>query len=197
MDTKHKIFVIIVSCIVLGGASYGGYSLFAERDPQIVNTITSLGAPPTRGSKDFKYSETDDTEAPAASVPAKNSNSNSPVEQNPAPAPATSQPTSSQPTYTYKNGTYNSQVSYVVPNGSNMMYVTLTVDNDFITAVTAGHNPEIPSRSLSFITDFESQIGSAVVGKNLANVSPSRIAGASLTTDGFNAAVTIIRNDAR
>jgi uncharacterized protein with FMN-binding domain len=98
---------------------------------------------------------------------------------------------------TYKDGTYNASATYSVPREyTNSIKVTLTVKDGKITNVTTNSQTD-DRESEAYISDFESSVSSAVVGKSLANLSANRIGGASLTTEGFNEALQQIQSNAK
>jgi len=95
----------------------------------------------------------------------------------------------------YKDGTYSETGSYISPGGRESVDVTVTIKDKIITSadVTANaasrDSKEYQDR---FISGYKSQ----VVGKNVDEVSLSRVAGSSLTSNGFNAALELIKADA-
>lgn len=97
--------------------------------------------------------------------------------------------------YFYKDGSYSAVASYSVPRGSNSLTVNVTIKNDIIEVVTTSHN-YTDGDSEMYTDSFDSQLSSAVVGKSLNGLSISRIGGASLTTSGFDEALSIIRTNA-
>lgn len=106
--------------------------------------------------------------------------------------------TSSSATSTgsYKDGTYTKTISYYVPHGgSNSVKVTLTVSGGTITSVSAD-DTYTDRESGMYISSFESEVSSDAKGQSLASYSPSRIGGASLTTEAFAEAISGIRSDA-
>ncbi len=105
----------------------------------------------------------------------------------PAPAPIT---------YTYKNGSYTTPSSYGTPGGSENITVTLTITNDIITSTTIV-NGASHGDAAQYQQQFSGGYQPYVVGKALANLSLSRVAGASLTTNAFNNALQTIRNQAK
>lgn len=68
--------------------------------------------------------------------------------------------------------------------------------NDTVTVVYDTHKVG-DSKSQSYVNKFEASIGGAVQGKSLITVKPSKVAGASLTTNAFNKAVSAIRTKAK
>lgn len=95
----------------------------------------------------------------------------------------------------YKDGTYTEDGSYQSPAGPEKITVKLTLAANKITAVTV--TPQATSGNpKAFQDQFASGIADVVVGKDINSISVSRVAGSSLTSGGFNAAVTAIKADA-
>jgi uncharacterized protein with FMN-binding domain len=96
----------------------------------------------------------------------------------------------------YKDGTYSASSSYTVPSGDeNSIKATLTISGGTVTNVSVSDD-YYDRQSAAYVDWFEQELKSAVVGKSLANLSPSRIGGASLTTGAFDQTLDTIRNDA-
>lgn len=143
------------------------------------------GATPAAPSTPTSTPSTSTLSAPASSTPT------------PAPTPAPTPTPPKAPTYTYRNGSYTSSASYSVPGGhTNVITSTITVSNDTITEISDS-NQAASSESWQYINSFESKISGVVVAQKLGSLSPSRVSGASLTTGGFNAVLTGIRNQAK
>lgn len=97
---------------------------------------------------------------------------------------------------TYKDGTYTEPGRYVSPNGAESIEVTVTLANNIITSADV-KGDATDGESQEHQQDFISAYKSFVVGKNINQVSLSRIAGSSLTTNGFNSALDLIKADAQ
>ncbi len=98
-------------------------------------------------------------------------------------------------TATYTDGTYEATGEYQSPNGTESLDVTITLENDVITAVEvvgAGGSPNTER----FQGEFAGGIAAMVVGKDIDEISVSKVAGSSLASGGFNAAVEQIKADA-
>jgi len=95
----------------------------------------------------------------------------------------------------YKDGTYTEKGRYISPGGAESVDVTLTIANDIITEATVKANAT-RGESKDHQDDFISGFKSLVVGKDVDEVSLSRVAGSSLTPNGFNAALKLIKADA-
>ena len=96
---------------------------------------------------------------------------------------------------TYKDGTYTEVGKYVSPGGAESIDVSVTIANDVITSATVTPNAtrgEAKEHQQDFVAAFKS----LVVGKNIDEVKLSRVAGASLTSNGFNSALQLIKADA-
>lgn len=95
----------------------------------------------------------------------------------------------------YTDGTYEATGEYQSPNGTESLDVTITLENDVITAVEvvgAGGSPNTER----FQGEFAGGIAAMVVGKDIDEISVSKVAGSSLASGGFNAAVEQIKADA-
>jgi len=104
--------------------------------------------------------------------------------------------TSSTEAVSYKDGTYTEKGRYVSPGGAESIDVTVTIANDIITAATVKGNAS-RGESKEHQADFIAGFKSSVVGKDIDAVSLSRVAGSSLTSNGFNAALKLIKADAQ
>ena len=96
---------------------------------------------------------------------------------------------------TYTDGTYTESGSYQTPNGTESVEVTITLAGDVITDVSvsgSGGSRDTQEYQGQFIDG----IGAVVVGKNIDEISVSKVAGSSLTSGGFSKAVEAIKADA-
>jgi len=117
----------------------------------------------------------------------------------PATTQAAQTASSSTPTGTatnYKDGTYSATGSYSTPGGRESIGLTVTIANGVITSTSLDVNSR-SGESRSYQRDFAAGYKSLVVGKNVNDVSLSRVAGASLTTNGFETALEQIKSDAK
>lgn len=96
---------------------------------------------------------------------------------------------------TYADGTYTAEGTYQTPEGPETITVELTIASDAVTAVEVTGEPT-RRESKQYQSQFIGGISDAVVGKSLDDVKVDRVAGSSLTSGGFNAAVEEIRTDA-
>lgn len=98
-------------------------------------------------------------------------------------------------TSTYKDGTYEASGSYRTPETTETIDVTITLADDVITAVEVTGDPQA-TQSKQFQSQFIGGIADVVVGKDIDDISVSRVAGSSLTSGGFNAAIETIKSEA-
>jgi uncharacterized protein with FMN-binding domain len=96
---------------------------------------------------------------------------------------------------TYADGTYTAEGSYQAPSGTESVTVELTVADNVVTAVTA-IGDATDREAQEYQQRFSSGISAEVVGKDLATLSVSRVAGSSLTSAGFDSALDDIRSQA-
>lgn len=116
-----------------------------------------------------------------------------PTPPKPDPTPIPTPPPG--PRAAYKNGTYNSSVTYRVPSGrSYTIDVALTLSNDIVTA----SNLHFDSLGVNDgnTQNFVSAYKSYVVGQTLNQISLSRVGGSSITSRSFNQAVEAIKKQA-
>jgi len=95
----------------------------------------------------------------------------------------------------YKDGSYTADGSYQAPSGTETITVTLTLADDKVTEVEIGKHATDPN-AVQYQTMFADGIASQVVGKDISTLSVSRVAGSSLTSNGFRAAVAAIEKQA-
>jgi uncharacterized protein with FMN-binding domain len=121
-----------------------------------------------------------------------------PAAQGATPAPATSAQgaTPAAAAAAYKDGTYSADGNYVSPNGTETVGVELTLAGGAVSDVKITPHPSNPNTK-KFQGEFASGIKSQIVGKKLDQINVSKVAGSSLTSGGFNAAVTKIKSQAQ
>jgi uncharacterized protein with FMN-binding domain len=95
----------------------------------------------------------------------------------------------------YADGTYTADGSYRTPESVEKISVTVTLQDDVITAVSVSGNPQ-KRESEEYQSKFIGGISSEVVGKSIDEISVSRVAGSSLTSGGFNQAIETIKAEA-
>ncbi|MCT9820594.1 hypothetical protein N3K63_09900 [Microbacterium sp. W1N] len=95
----------------------------------------------------------------------------------------------------YTDGTYTAEGSYQTPESVETISVTITLAGDVVTDVEVTGDPT-KRESEQYQSQFIGGISDEVVGKNLDDISVSRVAGSSLTSGGFNAALDEIKSEA-
>ncbi|MGV9001523.1 MAG: hypothetical protein ACOH18_01020 [Candidatus Saccharimonadaceae bacterium] len=105
-------------------------------------------------------------------------------------------PTSTD-TSTYKDGTYDATASYFSPGGRESIQLTVTIKGGIIqdtTVVNQSSDSEAHQHQALFLSSYKS----LVVGKKINDIgSLSRVAGSSLTSNGFNDALDQIKATAK
>lgn len=108
----------------------------------------------------------------------------------------TADPADTTTTTTYKDGTYNATGSYSSPGGRESIELNVTIKDGIITSTSL-----VADATDGDAKDYQAEFASAykdlVVGKNIDRVSLSRVAGSSLTSNGFNTALDQIKTDAK
>lgn len=107
----------------------------------------------------------------------------------------TSQPTPVA-TASFKNGSYSATGSYESPGGNEQLTVHVTLQNGVVTAASVdsgAQDPEASEYQGMFISGYKAQ----VIGKNITAIHLSRVSGSSLTSQGFNDAISQIENQAK
>lgn len=113
------------------------------------------------------------------------------------PAQDTTTDTKPETTVTvYTDGTYTATGNYSTPGGSESITITTVISNDVVTNISASGSAT-SGNSKQYQSQFLSGYKNQVVGKSIEDVSLSRVAGSSLTSNGFNKALDTIKNDAR
>lgn len=95
----------------------------------------------------------------------------------------------------YKNGTYKETGNYQSPSGASSVQVKVTLVNSVVTKVTVTPDATDPT-SKAYQDAFVGGVSAEVVGKKLNDLAVSKVAGSSLTSLGFNDAISKIKSDA-
>jgi len=111
--------------------------------------------------------------------------------------PESDMPTTNSETSTseYADGTYSATGSYSSPGGRESIELTVTIKNGVITSTDLVTNAKSGDARV-YQSSFASGYKKLVVGKSVDSVSLSRVAGSSLTSNGFNNALDKIKTDA-
>ena len=97
--------------------------------------------------------------------------------------------------HSYRDGDYMADGTYAAPSGTETISVDLTLEDDIVVFVSVTpHATE--GNQKKFQTQFADGIASEVLGKDIDEVSISRVAGSSLTSSGFNEALQVIKAEA-
>lgn len=110
-----------------------------------------------------------------------------PVKQNMAPTSVRA---------TYKDGEYTQEGNYTSPGGAEQIDVDLTLKNNIITEATVtpkAENPKSKYMQGVFVENFKQY----VIGKDINDLKLSKVAGSSLTPQGFNDALEKIKTQAK
>ena len=105
-------------------------------------------------------------------------------------------PVSTDAAAPYADGTYTAEGSYRTPETVETIEVTLTLQDDAVTAVEVVGDPIAPETK-NFQGQFIAGISDVVVGKKLDELQVDRVAGSSLTSEGFDQAVARIKDEAQ
>jgi uncharacterized protein with FMN-binding domain len=95
----------------------------------------------------------------------------------------------------YKDGSYSEDGSYLSPAGQQSVTVKVTLAADKVMAVTVIPHATDPTAK-GYQSMFVQGIAAQVVGKDISDLQVSHVAGSSLTSGGFNAAIAAIKKDA-
>jgi len=127
----------------------------------------------------------------AAGAPAGEIEASAP-EAPPAEPPAPADGDEASP---YADGSYTADGSYVAPSGPESVTVTVTLEDGAVTGVeVVGH--AVDRQAQQHQSDFAGGVAAVVVGQPIDGLSVDRVAGSSLTGQGFNAALDEIRAQA-
>ena len=94
----------------------------------------------------------------------------------------------------YADGEYSGTGSYIPPSGtSEDVDVTLRLENNVVTELEVETSQKNPT-SKQYQREFTSGVQKQVVGKNIDELDVHKVAGSSLTSEGFNRALDAIRS---
>lgn len=108
---------------------------------------------------------------------------------------ATPSPSSGSAAGDYADGSYTAEGQYQSPNGTESVEVTVTLENDVVTSVEVVSGATNP-QSKFYQGQFIDGIADKVTGVDIDQLKVDRVAGSSLTSGGFNAAIEQIKADA-
>ncbi|MFJ2553277.1 FMN-binding protein [Microbacterium sp. NPDC087591] len=110
-------------------------------------------------------------------------------------APSSSSTGADSASGTYADGTYTADGSYQTPETVEKISVTLTLADGVVTDVEVTGDPQARETE-QYQGAFIDGIAAEVEGKSIDDLNVSRVAGSSLTSGGFNAAVESIKEQA-
>ena len=96
---------------------------------------------------------------------------------------------------TYADGTYEATGSYISPGGREAIKVSLTISGNKVTnssVISEAKNPTAKGYQADFISGYKT----SVEGKSVDEIKLDRVAGSSLTPNGFEDALEQIKKDA-
>lgn len=96
----------------------------------------------------------------------------------------------------YADGTYDAAGFYSTPGGTDSIVLTVELENGVIVDTELEQRPT-SGNAEQFQGQFASGYEELVVGKDINDVRLSRVAGSSLTSNGFNNALDKIKEEAR
>ncbi|MET0863529.1 MAG: hypothetical protein ABWZ98_04285 [Nakamurella sp.] len=214
---QRRLYAAIAGWALLGAASTGivacsnanaaettaagsgeSASTAASQSPSAAQSAGEDASSPSQTSQDAAPSSAAAPAPGSATATAPTSATSAPSSEPAAPSSATAaagEVTSAAQTSTYSDGTYTAAGSYSSPGGTESMSITLTLADDTVTDASAvGEATNGPSEQ--YQSEFISNFAALVVGKDIDTVSLDKVAGSSLTSSGFNAAVETIKSDA-
>lgn len=101
----------------------------------------------------------------------------------------------SRPASAYHDGRYIATGHYTTPGGAESILVTLELTDGTVTGAQVRTEALSPT-ARQFQDQFRTHVAAQVVGRKLSSLSVSRVAGASLTSIGFNDALAKVKSDA-
>jgi uncharacterized protein with FMN-binding domain len=96
----------------------------------------------------------------------------------------------------FKDGTYSATGTYTSPGGDEKIGVTLTLQNDIVTAASVAPMP-VSEDGQRFQARFAKGFKQYVVGKKITDINLTTVSGSSLTPIGFKNALTQIEAQAK
>lgn len=121
---------------------------------------------------------------------------NKPVSQEASDARTSTTQSSTAAAGPYKDGTYSASATYLTPGGTEKVDIKVTVASDTVSAVEFTGHPTTREAE-TYQGQFEENLDDQVVGKELDEINLSRVSGSSLTPNGFNKALEVVKNDAK
>lgn len=117
------------------------------------------------------------------------------TDQSEEPSDATDTPKTPAASADYQDGDYTAEGGYISPGGPETVTVTLTLEDSTITAIDVTGSGSTPNAK-KFQGEFIEGIDEIAVGKKIDELTVSKVAGSSLTSQGFTKALDQIKADA-
>ena len=95
----------------------------------------------------------------------------------------------------YKDGAYTATGSYDSPGGTEKITISVTLKDGTVTD-TSAKGGAVDAEGEEYQSQFIAAYKDQVIGKNINNISLSRVSGSSLTSQGFNNALSQIKQEA-
>lgn len=166
LEEKKSPIPLIAGVTVLGAVVIGGALLLASQGEENANTPN-------------------DESSETSNIAQDTSTQNPPVEDN-----------QQELEISYADGEYTATGTYTSPAGEEEVIVTLTLENEIVTAVRVSPQATNPI-SVKMQGDFSTGISDVIVGKNIDEIEyPGNVNGSSLTGNGFVEAVESIKTEA-
>jgi len=96
----------------------------------------------------------------------------------------------------YKDGTYNTSGSYGTPGGTESIEVSVTLKDGVVTDSSVTSKAK-DAESKEYQSMFVGGYKQYVTGKKINDIHLNRVAGSSLTPEGFNDAIETIQDQAK
>jgi uncharacterized protein with FMN-binding domain len=109
--------------------------------------------------------------------------------------PAASDSTAAS-TGSYKDGSFTASASYSTPESTETIAVTITLKDGKVSTASVSQTPQ-DRESREYQQQFADNYKSEVIGKDIASIKLSKVAGSSLTSNGFNDALDSIEQQAQ
>jgi uncharacterized protein with FMN-binding domain len=114
---------------------------------------------------------------------------------NTTPTPQTTEQPATTTPASYKDGSYTATGNYSSPGGRESMGVTVVIKNGKVSDSSLKLHPSGPTAQ-EYQSQFDAGYKSQVTGRSLDEINLSRVSGSSLTSQGFNAALEQIKQQA-
>lgn len=96
----------------------------------------------------------------------------------------------------YKDGTYEATGSYLTPGGEETIDLTVTIKDNKVVSTSFVSEPK-NRQTVEYQGKFKENYTALVVGKNIDEISLTRVSGSSLTSTGFHDALDQIKTQAK